>query len=201
MYIISQDSYFVLGMDNLLRNINPHVTHALVAFDRGDGKVIFCSMGSLLSVLNEGMDFQSFICMRYYKLDKSTPVNLLQNEIQRFFRIMKDNELTHHFRKIRLSDVEYKILVKFLDLQSNEYVCQSLHLSRKVVSNYKNMVLRKLGINSLAELIHIYNTWNDCFCLVDGKMMPDAKFLPHMESNELTVVAQSSSLRSTQMAS
>lgn len=201
MYIISQDSYFVMGMDRLLKKINPHATHTLVAFDRGDGKVVFSSMGSLLSVLDEERGFQSFICMRYYKLDKSTPIKLLQNEIQRIFRILKDHELTHHFRKIHLSSVEYEILVKFLDLQSNEYVCRSLHLDRKIVSNYKNMILRKLGIDSLAELIHIYHTWNDCFCFVDGKMIPNAKFRPRMGSNELKVVADKAAFRSTKMVS
>jgi len=189
MYVISQDNYFVMGMDRLLKTINPHATHTLVAFDRGDGKVIFSSMGSLLSVLDEEMGFQSFICMRYFKLEKSMPLDLMQNEVERIFRILKNNERTHHFRKIRLSGVEYKILVKFLDLQSSEYVAHSLHLDRKIVSNYKNIVLRKLGISSLAELIHIYNTWNDCFCYENGRMVPHAKFLPRMGSNELRVVA------------
>lgn len=201
MYVISHDNYFVMGMDRLLKTINPHATHTLVAFDRGDGKVIFSSMGSLLSVLDEEMGFQSFICMRYFKLEKSMPLDLMQNEVERIFRILKNNEHTHHFRKIRLSGVEYKILVKFLDLQSIEYVAHSLRLDRKIVSNYKNIVLRKLGINSLAELIHIYNNWNDCFCYTNGKMMPDAKFLSCMGSNELRVAAADIAPCSTRIAS
>ena len=191
MYVISQDNYFVMGMDRLLKTINPHSTHTLVAFDRGDGKGIFSSMDSLLSVLDEEMGFQSFICMRYFKIDKCAPMSLMKNEIERIFRILKNNEQTHNFRKIRLSGVEYKILVKFLDLRSSEYVSQSLHLDRKIVSNYKNTILRKLGINSLAELIHIYNNWNDCFCFANGRMVSGAKFLSRIGSNELRIVADS----------
>ena len=148
-------------------------------------------MYSGLSVLDEEIGFQSFICMRYFKIDKCAPMSLMKNEIERIFRILKNNEQTHNFRKIRLSGVEYKILVKFLDLRSSEYVSQSLHLDRKIVSNYKNTILRKLGINSLAELIHIYNNWNDCFCFANGRMVSGAKFLSRIGSNELRIVAAS----------
>lgn len=48
MYIISQDSYFVLGMDNLLKSINPYATHTLIAFDRGDGKNCILQCGGFI---------------------------------------------------------------------------------------------------------------------------------------------------------
>lgn len=78
MYIISQDSYFVLGMDNLLKSINPYATHTLIAFDRGDGKIVFFSVEALLFILaDKKTSFLSFICTRFIKIDKCSSCNLL----------------------------------------------------------------------------------------------------------------------------
>ncbi|WP_244153054.1 hypothetical protein [Kosakonia oryziphila] len=67
-------------------------------------------------------------------------------------------------------------------------MAQALSLDRKIVSNYRNAILRKLGLNSIAELSQIYNNWNDCFCCIAGKVVPEATFQERKDSNELKMV-------------
>ncbi|WP_086872359.1 helix-turn-helix transcriptional regulator [Kosakonia pseudosacchari] len=188
MYIISQDSYFVMGMDKLLKAINPHATHTLVAFDRGDGKILFFSMNSLLYILSEEKGFNSFICTRFISIDKSSSVSLLRHEIRKILNFLKGHEDIYSFREVHFSATEYKIMLRFLEYQSSDTISQSLGIDKKIVSNYKNAILRKLGLNSMAELIHIYNNWNDCFCCSEGKVMADAIFLPRVGTNELKMI-------------
>ncbi|PDO83557.1 helix-turn-helix transcriptional regulator [Kosakonia sacchari] len=188
MYIISQDSYFVMGMDKLLKAINPHATHTLVAFDRGDGKILFFSMNSLLYILGDEQGFNSFICTRFIAIDKNSSVSLLRHEIRKILNFLKGHEDIYSFREIHISATEYRIMVRFLNYQSSDTIAKALGLDKKIVSNYKNAILRKLGLNSMADLIHIYNNWNDCFCCMDGKIMPDATFLPRMDTNELKMI-------------
>ncbi|ANR79372.1 hypothetical protein BBB57_14530 [Kosakonia sacchari] len=79
-------------------------------------------------------------------------------------------------------------MLRFLEYQSSDTISQALGIDKKIVSNYKNAILRKLGLNSMAELIHIYNNWNDCFCCSEGKVMADAIFLPRIGTNELKMI-------------
>ncbi|WP_234455550.1 LuxR C-terminal-related transcriptional regulator [Kosakonia sp. LAM2021] len=79
-------------------------------------------------------------------------------------------------------------MLRFLEYQSSDTISQALGIDKKIVSNYKNAILRKLGLNSMAELIHIYNNWNDCFCCFEGTVMEDAIFLPRIGTNELKMI-------------
>lgn len=188
MYIISQDTYFVMGMDKLLKAINPHATHTLVAFDRGDGKILFSSMSSLLYILSDERGFNSFICTRFIMIDKNSSVSLLRHEVKKILSFLKGNEDMYSFREVHFSATEYKIMLRFLDNQSSDTISEELCLDKKIVSNYKNAILRKLGLNSMADLIHIYNNWNNCFCCLKGKVVSDAIFLPRLGSNELKMI-------------
>lgn len=138
MYIISQDSYFVMGMDKLLKAINPHATHTLVAFDRGDGKILFFSMNSLLYILGDEQGFNSFICTRFIAIDKNSSVSLLRHEIRKILNFLKGHEDIYSFREIHISATEYKIMVRFLNYQSSDTIAKALGLDKKIVSNYKN---------------------------------------------------------------
>jgi len=189
MYIISQDSYFVLGMDKLLKSINPYATHTLIAFDRGDGKIVFFSVEALLFILaDKKTSFLSFICTRFIKIDKCSSMQFIEHEIKNVLKFLKGREKSHRISEIHLSTVEYNIILQVLDCQSNDSISQSLNLDKKVVSNYKNSILRKLGLNNLAELILIYNNWNECFCSRDGSVIPDIMIIPEIETNELKMV-------------
>ncbi|WP_039057983.1 LuxR C-terminal-related transcriptional regulator [Enterobacter sp. Bisph1] len=188
MYIISQDTYFVMGMDKLLKAINPHATHTLVAFDRGDGKILFFSMNSLLYILSDDRGFNSFICTRFITIDKNSSVSLLRHELRKILTFLKGNEEMYSFREVHFSTTEYKIMLRFLDYQSSDTIAEVLGLDKKIVSNYKNAILRKLGLNSMADLMHIYNNWNHCFCSLKGKVMPGAIFLPGIGTNELKMI-------------
>lgn len=188
MYIISRDSYFVMGMDTLLKAVNPYATHTLIAFDRGDEQILFFSVDKLAFILGEDKSFQSFICSRFIKVDKCSSLSLLKNELKKILKFLKGKGKADTLRGIHLNKTEYNILIRLLDYQSGDQIAESLGLDKKIVSNYKNAILRKLGINSVAELIQIYRNWNDCFCCTAGKMMPDATFLPRKDSNELKMV-------------
>lgn len=191
MYIISQDSYFVSGMDKLLKNINPYATHTLIVFDRGDGKIVFFSMHSLLLILAEQKNFHTFICTKFIKLDKCSPMSFMEYEVRKIIAFLKGKEQEDRIREVHLSVVEYNIMTMILDGRPNSYIMEALNLDRKVVSNYKNAILRKLGLKSMAELIHIYQNWNACFCCTDGIVMPDITLVPHEETNELKMIRYS----------
>lgn len=188
MYIISQDSYFVSGMDKLLKNINPSTAHTLIVFERGDGKIVFFSMHSLLLILAEQKNFHTFICTKFIKLDKCSPMSFMDYEVRKIIAFLKSKEQEERIRKVHLSVVEYNIMTMILDGRPNSYIMEALNLDRKVVSNYKNAILRKLSLKSMAELIHIYQNWNACFCCTDGIVMPDITLVPHEETNELKMI-------------
>ena len=195
MYIISQDSYFVMGMDMLLKAINPYATHTLIAFDRGDEQILFFSVDKLIFILGEDKSFPSFICSRFIKVDKTSTLSFLKNELKKTLKLLKGKAKTETTRAIHLNKTEYKILLRLLDYQCSDEIAQALDLDKKIVSNYKNAILRKLSLNSVAELIQIYSNWNDCFCCKAGQMMPDAIFQPRKDSNELKMVRNSSNAR------
>ncbi|XTZ38535.1 helix-turn-helix domain-containing protein [Salmonella enterica] len=188
MYIISQDRYFIMGMENLLQCINPYSTQTLIAFDRGDGKIIFFSVDALLLILGERKDFLSFIRTKFIKVEKNMSVQFLENELRKVLKLLKGRENAFNLSEIHLSNLEYNIIVEVLECRSNDDIAQILHLDRKIVSNYKNTILRKLGLNGIAELIQIYNNWNECFCGCDGSETSVAAFLSLMETNDLMVV-------------
>lgn len=188
MYIISQDSYFVMGMDILLKAINPCATHTLVAFDRGDEQILFFSIDKLIFILGEDKSFPSFICSRFIKVDKASSLSFLKHELKKTIKLLKGKSKIDTTRGIHLNKTEHKILLKLLEYQSGDEIAQALCLDKKIVSNYKNAILRKLGLNSVAELIQIYNNWNDCFCCIAGKVVPEATFQERKDSNELKMV-------------
>ncbi len=199
MYIISQDTYFVMGMDKLLKAINPHATHTLVAYDRGDGKILFFSMNSLLYILSDERGFNSFICTRFIAIDKNSSVSLLRHEVRKILTFLKGNEEMYSFREVHFSATEYKIMLRYLDYQSSDTIAEVMCLDKKIVSNYKNAILRKLGLSSMADLIHIYNNWNDCFCCMKGKVTPGAIFLPRAGTNELKMIKAADARLTKQM--
>lgn len=188
MYIISQDSYFVMGMDILLKAINPCATHTLIAYDRGDEQILFFSVDKLILILSEEKSFTSFICSRFIKVDKSSSLSFLKHELKKTIKLLKGKSKFDITREIHLNKTEHKILLRLLDYQAGDEIAQALGLDKKIVSNYKNSILRKLGLNSVAELIQIYNNWNDCFCCIAGKVVPEATFQERKDSNELKMV-------------
>lgn len=188
MYIISQDSYFVMGMDILLKAINPCATHTLIAYDRGDEQILFFSVDKLILILSEEKSFPSFICSRFIKVDKASSLSFLKHELKKILKLLKWKAKFDTAREIHLNKTEHKILLHLLDYQAGDEIAQALGLDKKIVSNYKNAILRKLGLNSVAELIQIYNNWNDCFCCIAGKVVPEATFQERKDSNELKMV-------------
>ncbi|MGY5954764.1 Regulatory LuxR family protein [Kosakonia sp. BK9b] len=190
MYIISQDNYFISGMDRLLKNINPYATHTLVVFDRGDGKIVFFSMHSLRHILAEKKDFHTFICSKFIKLDKCIPMSFMENEVRKILTFLKGKDQGDRIREVHLSVVEYNVMTMVLDGRPNSYIIEALNLDRKIVSNYKNALLRKLGLKSMAELVLIYKNWNACFYCTDGHVTSDIKLIPHAETNELKMIRQ-----------
>ncbi|MBS1205280.1 MAG: LuxR family transcriptional regulator [Proteobacteria bacterium] len=188
MYIISQDSYFVMGMDLLLKAINPCATHTLIAYDRGDEQILFFSVDKLILTLNEEKNFSSFICSRFLKVDKTSSLSFLKHELKKNIKLLKEKTKFDITREIHLNRTEHKILLRLLDYQSGDKIAQGLGLDKKIVSNYKNAILRKLGLNSVAELIQIYNNWNGCFCCIAGKVVPEATLQERKDSNELKMV-------------
>lgn len=188
MYIISQDSYFVMGIDILLKTINPCATHTLIAYDRGDEQILFFSVDKLILILSEEKSFPSFICSRFIKVDKSSSLSFLNHELKKIIKLLKGKTKVDATRQIHLNKTEHKILLRLLDYQAGDEIAQALGLDKKIVSNYKNSILRKLGLNSVAELIQIYNNWNDCFCCIAGKVVPEATFQERKDSNELKMV-------------
>ncbi|SCC15519.1 hypothetical protein [Kosakonia oryziphila] len=93
MYIISQDSYFVMGMDLLLKAINPCATHTLIAYDRGDEKILFFSVDKLILTLNDEKNFSSFICSRFLKVDKTSSLSFLKQELKNNIKLLKEKNL------------------------------------------------------------------------------------------------------------
>ncbi|KIS42706.1 hypothetical protein LG58_4709 [Kosakonia radicincitans YD4] len=155
MDVISFDQYVLMGMKTFSKVRHFHGME-VVLYDRGDEYLLLLQKELLHYIVNG--DDSSFLCLfspLVRRVHKSSSLQDISYELELFQRNLNEPRI----RKAHLSTVENNVLLALLACKTNYEISSLFRFNSKISSNYKNIVLHKLRLNSLSELLLIYNTW------------------------------------------
>lgn len=150
--VISNDSFFILGVLSLTEKYKTIDTSGVVVLDAG-GSVVYIFDGGKLNSINMRDPLSAMLHCRSACLPRNTRLDEYHH---RFCR--RDGAVS---RAVHLTSREQVVIIALCEMMTPQNIARKLNISSKTVSCYKRKALSKLGLKNLITLRTVFRSWQD----------------------------------------
>lgn len=152
MRIVSNDSFFILGMQFLSEKYKGIDTSGVIVLDVG-GSVVYILDGEKLNSKDMSDPLNAMLHCRYGCLPRNTHLDGYHNRLCR-----RDGAVD---RAEHLTSREQVVIIALCEMMAPQNIARKLNISSKTISCYKQKALSKLGLKNLITLHTVFRSWQE----------------------------------------
>lgn len=153
MLIYSNDSYFISGLQCLIKNLSIRDMKGNICFDIGRDSFTIVSKTMVRQLLVYD-SLVAFSFCRQLAISKNSQLDVLGKTL------IKHSTATIHFSKLQaLTPSEFTVMKSLSTTISPKLLSDILGLSEKTISNYKIKAIKKMGIERASSFHTEYSNW------------------------------------------